>query len=976
MIEGSILSARQTDPRSRWRAPRTMTRTVVRVVLFVLSAATNGAAQVRDSTLALIARADSLSLTSSATSIRESIQLYRRAEAGLARNGSEPQRLTLDASMARAFRAIGEPDSAVTYLTRAVIRARALGDTARLVLASASLSRVFMDVSLPDSAVARSREALLASASQQDSSLELVALGTHGMAFESRRQFDSALVYLHRARRSAERSDPRSSLPGILNSLANVYQSQGLLDSSLVYQRALLARDQRANDVSGQAITLHNLGLTFERAGRMDSSLLYYRRSLVLKERGTNRRTIGLTLSNMAYTFGQTGQFDSSLAAGRRALAIGNETADRARVAAASGELGSTFRKLGFADSALFYHRVALGIWQSQRNAFRAGGALNNIGNVFLDRDEVDSARSAYRLALEQRRAADDKRGQGITLLNMGKAENQGLRHDSAVTFLRAAIALIKATGNTGSEGMAYINLGSSFASLGRADSAMTYHALALSAARSSRDFLTVQRVFENLGTIAMEGGDRRRALAMYDSSAAVVRRLATWAGSDINRATLAEQTNALFDRWTLAAAGGQSEVSTAALTSLAVSERGRAQALSMLMRKVADTADAATDLGTEGRGLAATIRRGSAAVIYLPTTDTLLTWVVDPRGVVHLFRAPIRRTQIDDAVQQYRVALGVDGAAELTLRGQPAMSPDPSLAGTQSRRRIPERALAAIVLPSAISRLLRGARAVLVIPSGSLAMVPFASIPAIEGDAPLGIAMAVRYAPSLTVARLASERRIGLPDAGALVVGNPEMPRIDPIASARGGLAALPAAEEESRRVARQLGVTPLVGGAATETTVRRRLGSATVVHLATHGFAYSGQPLQSFVALATDSLNDGRFTVGEIVEDESIRFVADLVVLSACQTGLGSIRLAEGTIGLQRAILARGARTVLVSLWSVSDRATLFLMDEFYRQWRAVDGGITKAEALRRAQASVRAMPGFSHPRYWAGFQLVGAP
>jgi CHAT domain-containing protein len=96
--------------------------------------------------------------------------------------------------------------------------------------------------------------------------------------------------------------------------------------------------------------------------------------------------------------------------------------------------------------------------------------------------------------------------------------------------------------------------------------------------------------------------------------------------------------------------------------------------------------------------------------------------------------------------------------------------------------------------------------------------------------------------------------------------------------------------------------------------------------------------------------------------------------VVLSACQTGLGDLKQAEGTVGLQRAFLAKGARSVLVSLWSVNDDATAQLMRSFYTHW--LDGS-TKSEALRKAQTEVRGKPGspFYDPRYWAAFQLVGA-
>jgi CHAT domain-containing protein len=81
---------------------------------------------------------------------------------------------------------------------------------------------------------------------------------------------------------------------------------------------------------------------------------------------------------------------------------------------------------------------------------------------------------------------------------------------------------------------------------------------------------------------------------------------------------------------------------------------------------------------------------------------------------------------------------------------------------------------------------------------------------------------------------------------------------------------------------------------------------------------------------------------------------------------------------VGFQRALLAKGARSVLVSLWSVDDRATALLMRQFYAHWLGTDGkpARSKSEALRLAQVDVRLTPGLASPRYWAAFQLVGAP
>jgi CHAT domain-containing protein len=129
------------------------------------------------------------------------------------------------------------------------------------------------------------------------------------------------------------------------------------------------------------------------------------------------------------------------------------------------------------------------------------------------------------------------------------------------------------------------------------------------------------------------------------------------------------------------------------------------------------------------------------------------------------------------------------------------------------------------------------------------------------------------------------------------------------------------------------------------------------------------------SFVALAPDTSNDGLLTVGEVVDSLSLSGI-ELVTLSACMTGLGNLNEAEGTVGFQRALLAKGVRSALVSLWSVPSRATSMLMEQFYRHWIGDENGPGKSEALRRAQEYVRSQEEFRDPRYWAGFQLVGAP
>jgi len=101
------------------------------------------------------------------------------------------------------------------------------------------------------------------------------------------------------------------------------------------------------------------------------------------------------------------------------------------------------------------------------------------------------------------------------------------------------------------------------------------------------------------------------------------------------------------------------------------------------------------------------------------------------------------------------------------------------------------------------------------------------------------------------------------------------------------------------------------------------------------------------------------------------SLSLPADLVTLSACQTGLDTVA-GEGIVGLSRAFLLAGARTVLASQWNVSDRATVRLMKSFYHWYLSRDD---KALALQSAMRELRARPGYEHPRFWAPFVVIGA-
>jgi len=159
----------------------------------------------------------------------------------------------------------------------------------------------------------------------------------------------------------------------------------------------------------------------------------------------------------------------------------------------------------------------------------------------------------------------------------------------------------------------------------------------------------------------------------------------------------------------------------------------------------------------------------------------------------------------------------------------------------------------------------------------------------------------------------------------------------------------------------------TLLEGATATEQFAKTRLNGAAFVHFATHGLVSEIRPSDSSLVLSAGGGEDGYLRASEIY---GLELAAELVVLSGCSTARGRLT-GDGVFGLPRAFIYAGTPSVLASLWDISDRATVFLMDRFYAELlRSGD----KAGALRTAQLETRKQ--YPHPALWAPFVMIGEP
>jgi hypothetical protein len=239
----------------------------------------------------------------------------------------------------------------------------------------------------------------------------------------------------------------------------------------------------------------------------------------------------------------------------------------------------------------------------------------------------------------------------------------------------------------------------------------------------------------------------------------------------------------------------------------------------------------------------------------------------------------------------------------------------------------------------------LRGYERLVIVPHGPLHGLPFHAFH--DGTGYLAERFSIGYAPSGGVYRACVERARPLGDR-ALVVGIED--------------AGLPWVAREIEAVGSAWPDAAILSGrAATGRALQRRAGSFDALHLATHGVFRADNP-----AFSSLKLHDAWLTVNDLAE---LARGAQLVTLSACETGVSGLSGGDEVVGLTRGILAAGCSTVVASLWTVSDESTAHLMERFYAYLR---GWAEPAEALRLAMLELRS--GYDHPYYWAAFAVVG--
>ncbi len=319
----------------------------------------------------------------------------------------------------------------------------------------------------------------------------------------------------------------------------------------------------------------------------------------------------------------------------------------------------------------------------------------------------------------------------------------------------------------------------------------------------------------------------------------------------------------------------------------------------------------------------------GVGLLSYLLAGDQVYIWLLTSRGTTFT-AVPAHTAEIEALVKQYR---------QLVQRLEPVQEELQKLYS---------------LLIQPVERQLDGLRYLGIVPDGPLHFLSFAALKAPDGY--LIDRYPLFYTPSASVLKYTFAKRRPTKGTKVLAIGNPDLGSYN---------YDLPLAELEAQSIRWNFPqMDALTGSNATKEWLVDNISNYGIIHLAVHGEFDELDPLLSSLWLASRNPDNRRLTVKEVF---SLDIRADLVTLSACQTGLGKLEAGE-LIGLNRAFIYAGTHALISALWRVDDLSTSVLMKHFYRNYATMN----KGGSLRQAQLIVKKE--FAHPAYWAGLSLIG--
>jgi CHAT domain-containing protein/tetratricopeptide (TPR) repeat protein len=850
-----------------------------------------------------------------------------------------------------------------------------------------------------------------------DKGQEADTLNSVGTLYSNLGERQQALTYFAEALPLYRAVGDRGGEAVELHNIGSVYAALGETQKALDNFGQALPLLRAVGDRNGEATTLNSIGGLYFTLGEKQKALDYFKESLPLHHAAGDQEGEATTLTNMGSVYLSLEEKEKALGFYERALPLYRTAGDRRSEAVTLNYIGQIYGDTGDLKKAVEFYAQSLPI--SRAIGDRSGEALTlgNVGASFLALGEQQEALETYEQVLALYHAIGDRSGEARTLFNIAFNERGLGNFKGAIAHMEDAFTILESLrSDIGSQELRssffatvqdfyefYIDL---LMQMHKQKPSEGYDARALQASERGR----ARSLLEML---AEAGADIRQGVdpALLESERDLRQKLNEAGGEQVrilggqhaeeDAAAIAKELEALTTEFEQVEARiRQSSPRYAALT--------QPQPLSAreIQRQSLDENTLLLEYSL-GR---------DRSYLWAVTQDSIKSYELPKRADIE-DAARLLYESLSDTEKWSGGAQGKSANRELFASGKSKPETTASAAETPPAAML----LSKMVLGPVANQL--GGKRLLIVADGALQFIPFAALPipsAPTDDAntyrPLALEHEIVSLPSASTLALIRREMSARKPAGKTIamLADPVFTLNDARFTSAGNAGARQNVSTPAR--GEQRGLALVVTKAATDSGLKGAsayiprlpgtrkeaerilslipeqeqmhafdfaanraaiadpgFGQYRYVHFATHGFLNSQHPELSGILLSMydqqGGQQDGFLRVHEVF---NLKLSAELVTLSACQTGLGKEVRGEGLVGMTRGFMYAGSPRVVVSLWSVSDEGTAELMARFYRGM--LKDGMRPAAALQAAQISMIKEQKFASPFYWAAFTLQG--
>ncbi|MCM3903641.1 MAG: CHAT domain-containing tetratricopeptide repeat protein [Pyrinomonadaceae bacterium] len=789
------------------------------------------------------------------------------------------------------------------------------------------------------------------------------------------------------------------------NIIGQAYVTVGTSEQAIEALNQALGIRRELKYRTGEGITLLNLGGAYHTLGRYEKAIEYYEQALVIFRELKNRLAEGNTLYNLGDASGSLSRNEKAIEYYEQALAIQREVKNRRVEGYALGSMGNAYRNLGRYQKAIEYLEQELAINREVKDRSGEGYTLNNLGLAYSKMSRYEKATEHCEQALAIFREVKERDGEAAALYNLAQTERAQGSLPAARTHIEENLKLEEATR----------------ADIVTPESRTSFLATVQRSYGLYMDILMSQHRAEptkGLDALAVETSERQRARSLLD--------LLTEARADLRRgvdAALIERERSLGKQLNDKARTQTSTPEQAAALKREISqlENDYEQAQSAIRKASPHYAALIQPQPLKLREIQAQLDADTLLLEYALGEERSYLWAITKASLTS-YELPKGELIEKNARQVYELLT----ARSANKRGETAPQRQERISQAEAKLPAAAQELSRTLLAPVAAQL--GNKRLVIVADGALQYIPLAMLPD-----PSVVNSQSSVAKGNAQPLIVNHEVISLPSASALAIQRSELagrqlaPKMlaviaDPVFDRTDSRFTIPASETRNKTQTQTIsgddarsiehlaeksgdkaGVTtlrlviprlPFTRQEATRvlalapknssfgaidfqasraTALDPALGQYRYVHFATHGVLDTERPgLSALVLSMVDQQGKPQNGFLRANDIYNVKLPAELVVLSACQTGLGKEIKGEGLVGLTRGFMYAGAARVVVSLWNVNDKATADLMTKFYE--KMLKQGARPAAALRAAQVEMWKQKQRQSPYYWAAFTMQG--